>query len=49
MTQYEIPIESKKNKTCSFGVRMVGNEWDGILYWEDYEPFAQCPVRPLHL
>ncbi len=20
---------------------MVGNEWDDILYWEDYEPFAQ--------
>ncbi len=20
---------------------MIGNEWDDILYWEDYEPFAQ--------
>ena len=20
---------------------MVGNEWDDILYWEDYAPFAQ--------
>ncbi len=20
---------------------MVGNEWDDVLYWEDYEPFAQ--------
>lgn len=27
---------------------MVGNEWDDILYWEDYEPFARF-VRELEL